>query len=1083
MDLAHARQYLHSFDLAKLFIEALGWDQSYGSSLSIPLGDQTLTLPMIAQKRGFSVYLCPPVDGRLPDSETRRKIEIQARKFAHEHLLIYTNPDHSRQKWQWVRHEAGKPAATREFDYDHGQSGEALLQRLQLAAFEFEEEEALTIVDVTSRVRAAFDLERVTKRFFERFKAEHNAFLQFLQGIPDAGMQRWYVSVTINRLMFVYFIQKKGFLDNDPDYLRSRLNASQSVAPDQFYRGFLCPLFFEGFAQKEALRSAEVNALLGKVPYLNGGIFQKHQIEDLYGQAIQVPDAAFEQVFDFFDQYRWHLDERPLRADNEINPDVLGYIFEKYINQKEMGAYYTKEDITGYISQSTIVPYLLAQVLGGQNTFSRYSQELLQADPDRYIYAAVRHGVDLELPAEIAAGLNDVSQRGGWNKPAPAEYALPTETWREVAARRQRCQELCQKLARGDIQQVSDLITDNLDVRQFAQDVIESCPTPEALRAWREALARLKTLDPTVGSGAFLFAALNVLEPLYEALLERMQAFVDDLEQSEEKHRPEKLKDFRELLGRVAQHPNRRYYILKSIMVHNLYGVDIMEEAVEVCKLRLFLKLVAQVEQAQDIEPLPDIDFNVRVGNTLVGFATLDDVQRALTSQGNQARMMFASDQAQLRQIEQKAELAAMVFRQFQEQQTLYGGAVTAVDKQALRDRLHDLDAELNLALTRQYGVDVGKAADYQKWLSSHKPFHWCVEFYDIMKSGGFNVIIGNPPYVEYNKIKGPYSIRGYSTEECGNLYGFIIERNKFLCAKMGISGMIIPHSAFCTDRMSSVMTLFEKGMAWISSYDIRPAKLFIGVDQRLAIYIHLPSVSHRIYSTKYHRWSESERPQLFERLNYQLSSDMRYQNSYPKVGTEIEYNIWQKMAHFDRLGSSLAGASKVYFHNAPRYWVRTMTFAPYFWNEREGEKTSTQIKNLSVTGMASAKAITAILNSNLFYWWFILLSDCRHLNLREIELYPLGLDNIVSESKGKLVALCEALMDSYKSNSKRKEAQYQATGRVIYDEYYPRFSKLIIDQIDQVLAKHYGFTPEELDFIINYDIKYRMGKSGDEEE
>ena len=159
------------------------------------------------------------------------------------------------------------------------------------------------------------------------------------------------------------------------------------------------------------------------------------------------------------------------------------------------------------------------------------------------------------------------------------------------------------------------------------------------------------------------------------------------------------------------------------------------------------------------------------------------------------------------------------------------------------------------------------------------------------------------------------------------------------------------------------------------------------------------------------------------------------------------------------------------------------MTFAPYFWNEREGEKTSTQIKNLSVTGMASAKAITAILNSNLFYWWFILLSDCRHLNLREIELYPLGLDNIVSESKGKLVALCEALMDSYKSNSKRKEAQYQATGRVIYDEYYPRFSKLIIDQIDQVLAKHYGFTPEELDFIINYDIKYRMGKSGDEEE
>ena len=54
--------------------------------------------------------------------------------------------------------------------------------------------------------------------------------------------------------------------------------------------------------------------------------------------------------------YQWHLDERPLRNDNEINPDVLGYIFEKYINQKQMGAYYTKEDITDYISKNTIIP-------------------------------------------------------------------------------------------------------------------------------------------------------------------------------------------------------------------------------------------------------------------------------------------------------------------------------------------------------------------------------------------------------------------------------------------------------------------------------------------------------------------------------------------------------------------------------------------------------------------------------------------------------------------------------------------------------------------------------------------------------
>ena len=85
------------------------------------------------------------------------------------------------------------------------------------------------------------------------------------------------------------------------------------------------------------------------------------------------------------------------------------------------------------------------------------------------------------------------------------------------------------------------------------------------------------------------------------------------------------------MLAEVQRHPNRRYYVLKSIIVRNLYGVDIMDEAVEICRLRLFLKLVAQVDEAQRIEPLPDIDFNIRAGNTLVGFTSLKEVEEALT--------------------------------------------------------------------------------------------------------------------------------------------------------------------------------------------------------------------------------------------------------------------------------------------------------------------------------------------------------------------------------------------------------------------------------------------------------------------
>ncbi len=383
-DLNTARTTIQDFNLRTLFIELLGWDQP-GADLHLPWQGQDLHLKAVAQKRGMGVYVVPALaSGLMPDYAERRKIEAQVRKSVHEHLLIFTDTAHTLQKWQWVRREPGRPTTAREFDYARGQSGQALLQRLQNAAFNLDEEESLTIVDVASRVRPTFDLERVTRRFYDRFKDEHAAFAKFLQGIPDENLQRWYVSVMLNRLMFIYFIQKKGFLAGDVDYLRQRM--AQFTSKDQFYRGFLCPLFFEGFAKKPAERSAEANRLLGNVPYLNGGIFQPHQIEQQYGQAIQIADAAFTRLFDFFDQYRWHLDERPLRADNEINPDVLGYIFEKYINQKQMGAYYTKEDITGYISQNTILPHIFDQARRLHKAVFEGPEALwtlLQADPDR----------------------------------------------------------------------------------------------------------------------------------------------------------------------------------------------------------------------------------------------------------------------------------------------------------------------------------------------------------------------------------------------------------------------------------------------------------------------------------------------------------------------------------------------------------------------------------------------------------------------------------------------------------------------------------------------------------------------------
>ena len=356
------RPHLQAFDFTRLFVEGLGWNYYQAEPVAVPVNGREYSLKPVAEKSGFAVYECDSsVDNNIPQYPTRRKIESQVAKRTFEHLIIFTDPGRKAQVWQWVKRETGKPTVCQEIPFVAGQSGDHLLQRIQPLFVSLEEEPSLNIALVASRVRAALDVEKVTKRFYDHFSTELSTFGEFIDGITAQGDRDWYASLMLNRMMFVYFVQKQGFLDGDPDYLRNRLHKVQRESGggrfQQFYRIFLLRLFHEGLGQSEVQRAPDLAALLGRVPFLNGGLFDVHDLEQ-DNPEISIPDAAFERVFDFFDGYRWHLDERPYREDNEINPDVLGYIFEKYVNQKQMGAYYTKEDITGYISRNTVIPFL-----------------------------------------------------------------------------------------------------------------------------------------------------------------------------------------------------------------------------------------------------------------------------------------------------------------------------------------------------------------------------------------------------------------------------------------------------------------------------------------------------------------------------------------------------------------------------------------------------------------------------------------------------------------------------------------------------------------------------------------------------
>jgi hypothetical protein len=695
------RECLKSFDFAKLFIEELGWSGPPSRKpVEFTAKDWTGTRRAIAELAGVVVLEIGTKDGRIPDAKGRAAIHKEIARLHHENLLIFVDKDRTQSLWYWVKRQDGKKFP-RDHLYCKGQPGDLFLSKLGQIVFdlsEFDAEGNVSIVEVANRLRSALDVERVTKRFYRDFQEQHDALLELIQGVTDERMRRWYTSVLLNRLMFIYFLQKKGFLDRgDLTYLRTKLEQTQKQGPNLFFRNFLHVLFFEGFAKPPAKRSSQAKAILGDIRYLNGGLFLRHKVEQ-ENPKLDVPDHAFEALFDLFEKYSWNLDDTPGGRDDEINPDVLGYIFEKYINQKAFGAYYTRTEITEYLCERTI------------------------------------HRLILD-----AVNTPDVAKRNPIPGVPLRDYATLGDMLLDLDA------ELCQRLL-------------------------------------MEILPGLNLLDPACGSGAFLVAAMKTLINIYAAVVGKIK-FLGDRTLT------------RWLHGIEKDHPSVAYFIKKTIITDNLYGVDLMEEAAEIARLRLFLALVASAQTVDQLEPLPNIDFNILAGNSLIGLLRIDDhefetqVARAQTPAKNGGQIQgqlfrkvvkenygslffskgyrellleknrlinnyrhataYAEDLATLRdQIEEKKELA---------RSTLDNLLLDEFERQGIKFEETTWDS-----VAGKLGKPRRRALKHQDLEPLH-PFHWGYEFDEILhKRGGFDAILTNPPW-EIFKPNGKEFFEEYS--------------------------------------------------------------------------------------------------------------------------------------------------------------------------------------------------------------------------------------------------------------------------------------------------------------------------------
>jgi hypothetical protein len=647
---------LEKFEFTTLFIEELGWNNPVNPRpVPFQVNGQSFTRQEIAQLAGVTVF---EIDSgsQLPDAPTRRQVHQDIAKFAYENLLIFVAQNRSQSLWYWVKRQDRK-ALPRDHYYFRGQPADLFLTKLESLVFDLKEIAANpTVTDVANRLRDALDVERVTKKFYADYQLEHLKFIEYIQGISDERQRRWYASVLLNRLMFIYFLQRKRFLDKgNLDYLQDKFAESQATGPDLYYSNFLKTLFFEGFAKPATERRPQDNALLGDIPYLNGGLFLPHKIEQ-DNSNITIPNIAFQNLLDLFKKYSWNLDDTPGGQSDEINPDVLGYIFEKYINQKAFGAYYTRPEITEYLCRQTIHNLILAQV----NT--------------------------------------------------PGVPGSPVKSYH----------------------------FDTLP------DLIMKLDAPLCRALYTEILPSLKLLDPACGSGAFLVAALKTMLNIYFAVIGAidrlnvpgLKAELDDLRRA---------------------HHSLSYYIKKKIITENLYGVDIMEEAADIARLRLFLTLVASARTVDELEPLPNIDFNILPGNSLVG---LLDVNQAEYDSGYSQTNMFRKPYHVL-----VAEKNAKV-------QSYRDASTYTKDLQALRDDIEDHRREalsnLNSILLDDFSKKLGIKFEQATWdttkntegayvkrplrpadIENLHPFHWGFEFDQVMNrsNGGFDAIITNPPW------------------------------------------------------------------------------------------------------------------------------------------------------------------------------------------------------------------------------------------------------------------------------------------------------------------------------------------------
>lgn len=957
-----------------VFRELLGWSLENPKVVPFEVDGETYCPKVVADLKGYRVFLFE--SSTLPSPKLQARLDVTLSEQAPEKITIFS--DGATLQWRWPHQTPSGGVSFESLSTSATKMPSFLAQRLVGLRFTAKDfANGISLVDVRDRVRGRFDGAKVTKRFFDEFRTHHKALASGIEGLDSEELSSSYATLLLNRLMLLYFLQKREFLNDDPFYLENCLASVQKLSGKDkfygFYRDMLLPMFFDRLsAHVPGDIDEAVSKIIGDIPYINGGIYEPAGVEKEFAGSLDVPDQLFENILSFFGKFNWHLDTRPSGSENEINPEVIGYIFEQYINytvggKKDNGAYYTKEDVTGYMVGAALVPRLLDLLDELQIPFG----DLVGSNPLRYIPAEMLRGYDFEKDTWVKAPKRLQSVWGGdpigWHELDEADLDedlnLPGENWVETFYRRDRVNALVQQLSDAGDLGVNELVTQNLDLRTLLTDAIDRLDRPAQAEALWKKFSNITVLDPTCGSGAFLFAALEVLEDAYHHLLSVIRADSGGREFLDE------------LISEVHSHPNERYFVRKRIALNNLYGTDVMPDAVETAHLRIFLALASCLENKFEIEPLPDLAFNLKCGNLLVGFKDPSDVER------------FGGDLVSKLALE---ELAPDLL-EYEEVLEAFIGASTsrhAGPVAGLRDKLAQIGQELRKKANHVFApIGIDGDDSHTEWVSENRPFHWFIEFPSVMRSGGFDVIIGNPPYIARRALSQEVlrQIRSYRTGGCPDIYAPCVERSlSLLDDHKGRFGFIVMSNAAYSEGFAILREVigdssFEE---WWSTFGRIPDGLFSPARVRNTIIVLGPG--HGRHVTRHHIFSSTSRQHLFQNIEY-FPAVEHSGSGILRSGQLVD--LTRALANNHRpLQTAQTGKEAVFLKPTATYWFPVIPCPTATYSEPGvvDESVDSGLKMLELDVDEAWKVTTALLGGKVQYFWWAAKGDDFHVNASE---------------------------------------------------------------------------------------------------